>query len=443
MSAGGQESLFPLLVEAHLPRISQLVEERLGLHFADGRQSDLKRGVIAAAESSTKPQAWLERLCRGEWTSSHAELLSIHLTIGETYFFRDPEVFQALAHRIVPEMAGRKERIGERQIRVWCAGCSSGEEPYSLAMVLDEALPEGWNADILATDINALALARARKGSYADWSFRGSGRSCRWRFFKAARNHRWRLDAAIRQRVRFATLNLADPVYPSALNGTAQIDLILCRNVLMYLSHGLAAEVVQRFRRALTPWGRLIVSPAEASPDLLRGFSLEMVDGALCYRLEKPPEGERTRNPGSLKAGRSLLPVDQSEPSLPQPMARMTAEGLHAFPEPFRFCDPVLRQDAAGAALYHLRTALQSADHRTRKGRKERGLHRTSPVSARQIVPKQRAWPRAGSHSAASCFTQPLELFPVGKDNETPCLLLGQRAEHSIPIYSSPLSSLS
>lgn len=447
MNGLSQEFRLRYLLQAHLPEIRQRIEERLGLHFGPTRQMDLTRGVLAAATSSSDPEQWLEELCRGVWTPSHADLLSIHLTVGETYFFRDPEVFAALARRLIPEILRRKEAIGQRQLRVWCAGCSSGEEPYSVAMVLEEVLPTGWHAHILATDINPAALEQARKGTYADWSFRGNEGGCRERFFKREPHHRWRLKTAIRRRVCFASLNLVDPVYPSPINGTDQIDLILCRNVLMYLSHALAVEVVQRFRKALNPWGRLMVSPAEASPRLLRGLSLEMVEGALCYRraeeyrdlLEAPglPWLEAPPDPLLKTVDQDCLPFScngiVTTPSRPSSARagrknRRAKPGVPPLAEPFRLCDPALREDATGVALFHLRTALIASSHRLSDP-----LKRRIPAPAPEVVPAQipsrhATWNPAKSRTRANRFIRPLEFLSLRKDNETP---------HSSPRYAT------
>lgn len=162
-----------------LSGLSTLVAERLALHFPPSRWSDLERMACSASMElgSTDPKSFLERLLSTAVTSGQLEILASHLTVGETYFWRQPQVFDALEERILPELI-RLRGSGEKRLRIWSAGCSTGEEPYSIAIALRRAMPaiDDWNITILATDVNPRMLRTAAAGRYAEWSFRNAPR---------------------------------------------------------------------------------------------------------------------------------------------------------------------------------------------------------------------------------------------------------------------------
>ena len=185
-------------------------------------------------------------------------------------------------------------RATTAHLRLWSAGCSTGEEAWSLAILLERLLPTGWDARVLATDVDEAALERAERGIYGARSFRGVPDSVRARWFTAAGPGRWEVAPPLRRRVRFAVLNLVADDYPSSGNGTGAVDLLLCRNVLMYLTPGARAAVAVRLARSLAPGGWLAVAPAEVSsagfPDLaVRQFPLAI--------LHQRPESAGARPP--------------------------------------------------------------------------------------------------------------------------------------------------
>jgi chemotaxis protein methyltransferase CheR len=270
-----------------LSQLSELLAARMGLHFPTRCWGDLARGVAAAASSFGMPDAdscarWLlsTALTRGQ-----IETLANHLTVGETYFFRDECSFEALEHHVLPPLMRECEQAN-RPLRIWSAGCCTGEEPYSIAMLLDRltAPSKAWNAHILATDINPTFLRKAAEGTYAEWSFRATPAWVRERYFVQGWKSRFEMQRAIRDRVAFAYLNLADDVYPSPTNGTSEIDVIFCRNVLMYFTPQQAEKIVENFRRSLVSGGWLVVSPAETSNNLFSRFSAVGFSGATFYR---------------------------------------------------------------------------------------------------------------------------------------------------------------
>ncbi len=272
----------PLLDEA-----SRAVSRRTGLRFQEGRRSELERGLRLAVR-----ELGFEDVLSGiKWlissipSRSQIEVFAKHLTVGETYFFRGKKCFDFLEGRVLPELIDRRRHTG-RFLRVWSAGCCSGEEPYSVAILLSRILPdpEHWSLRILGTDINPLFLDKASAGIYGNWSFRETPEWVKEGYFTRTAGNRFALNREIRTQVTFGYHNLVDDEDPSFPGGTREMDLILCRNVLMYLTPDHQEEVVQRLKGHLVEDGWLIVSPSEVSHDLFRDFESVSFQGATYYR---------------------------------------------------------------------------------------------------------------------------------------------------------------
>ncbi|MBI4573670.1 MAG: tetratricopeptide repeat protein [candidate division NC10 bacterium] len=286
-------------------RARSLVADRLGLDFPEARRADLEQGLLRGlrASSLAAPEAylaWLGALPDGspEWGR-----LAGHLTVGETYFFRDRATFEALEQHVLPTLIAIRRAEGVLRLRLWSAGCATGEEPYSLAILLHRLLLDhpDWVLTILATDINPEVLETARRGRYRPWSFRETPAWIRDRYFHSRGPDTFELDAGIRRTVTFAPLNLAEDGYPAVVTNTSAMDLVLCRNVLMYFTQGAQRATVARLRRALVPGGWLVVSPAEGSADLLGPLVPATFPGAIFYRKE--PAGDQGLGVGDWELG--------------------------------------------------------------------------------------------------------------------------------------------
>lgn len=258
------------------------VESELGLHFPPRQRDDLERGFQAAAgrlgledAASCVRQALAHGL-----DAAQKQVLTECLAIGETYFFRDPELFEQLAARILPPLIEQRAR-GTRTLRCWSAGCSSGEEPYSLAMLLARLLPDWrqWKLSILATDINRAALDKGRAGAYGRWSFRGPLPAGCEAFLRTGSDGRQHVVPAVRRLVQFAPLNLASDAYPSAM------DLVLCRNVLIYFEAARAAAVLERLGQSLSLDGWLLTGSVEMPWQGLEG--LQRVQAGSLFGLRR------------------------------------------------------------------------------------------------------------------------------------------------------------
>lgn len=275
------------LSEILLSRLSDFIANHIGLYFPEARWRDLERGIHAAAREFEfdSAEACVQWLMSAPLTRLQIEVLASHLTVGETYFLRDRKTFTALEEEILPQLI-RSRRGGERQLRIWSAGGCTGEEAYSIAMLFDRILPDvaNWHVTILATDINPRFLRHAAGGSYNHWSFRDTPSWMKERYFQERKSSRFEILPRIKRMVTFSYLNLAEDSYPSLTNNTNAMDLILCRNVLMYFAPDTVRKVVGNLYRCLVDGGWLIVSPTEVSHTLFGQFVTINFCGMTFYR---------------------------------------------------------------------------------------------------------------------------------------------------------------
>ncbi len=282
----------PRLDDETYRRFHSLILQRSGLHFPDKRRSSLERGVAQAFTRTNSPdlEAYYQLLLSRPTDGQEWECLISLLTVGETYFFRDKAQFKVLQQHILPEIVARKQRFG-RQLRIWVAGCATGEEPYSIAMLLRHHFPGLTPRDVtvLATDINRADLAQARQGQYGAWSFREQGWQAMQERYFAHQGETWRLDPQIRDMVTFAYLNLVEDAYPSLANNTVAFDLILCRNVTIYFTPEITRRVVGRLSQALVRDGWLILGHSEPAPEPDGWLRPCNFPGAVVYRKGVQP----------------------------------------------------------------------------------------------------------------------------------------------------------
>lgn len=273
-------------------RFSQLVEERFGLHFPEKRRTELELGVrrAFAASNCTDLDSYYRLLQNPHNGAVEMDRLINALTVSESHFFRDAGQCDALYYHVLPQIIQRRRAI--RTMRIWSAGCASGEEPYSIAMMLRQLLPDvdEWSITILGTDVNIEALDRARKAVYSDWAFR-EARAKQWQpyYFRPLGGNRYELIPEVRRMVTFARHNLAEDDYPSFETNTTLMDLILCRNVMIYFAQPVIQKVIERFHEALVDGGWLVVGHSEASLPTYRRFQVRNFPDAVLYqRIGQP-----------------------------------------------------------------------------------------------------------------------------------------------------------
>jgi chemotaxis protein methyltransferase CheR len=230
---------------------------RSGLAFPENRHDSAEQGIRRAMRRAGvgSLHGYRELV---ETDAGALDDLLVELTVGETYFFREPQHFEFIRREVLP---AHRRRCGEDHLlRAWSAGCASGEEAYSLAIVIEKELAE--RAHVLATDVSRAALAKARRAAYGSWSLRGDAAAAASPYL-TRQGKQFLVADKIRRRVTFNYLNLALDVYPSFATGTWALDLILCRNVLIYFNRETVRKVARRLFDALAPGGWLITASSD------------------------------------------------------------------------------------------------------------------------------------------------------------------------------------
>lgn len=210
------------------------------------------------------------------------------MTTNETSFFRDPGLWTALERRLLPDLLERRQ--ASASLTIWCAACSSGQEPYSVAMMLADRFPQilaNWNVRIVATDLSGEMLGRAASGRYTQLEVnRGLPAPALIKHFRRDGAY-WQISDRIRQMVEFRMLNLVEPwpFVPAA-------DLLFMRNVLIYFDHQSKQQILGRCRQVLRPDGHLVLGTAETTLNIDQAYERVVTDRATTYR---PYQDERSR----------------------------------------------------------------------------------------------------------------------------------------------------
>jgi chemotaxis protein methyltransferase CheR len=316
MSAGTTPA--PPVIETAL----HLVRQRTGLVFGPGRRSAFEAGLARAMQRAhpATPDVYLVRL---QTEPALLDDLVAEITVGETYFFREPEQFAVLGRDILPALLARTPRDGP--LRIWSAGCATGEEPYTVAILLRQ---QGWGgaAHIVATDLSRRALAAARRGLYGRWSLRGVPEHVVRTYFTPV-GGRFELAPAVRGDVEFRYLNLAEDAYPSLATGIWGMDLILCRNVLIYFDRDTIARVARRLLDSLSDDGWLLLGASDPPLADLAPCDVVVTTAGLAYR--RPARPARPACPGGpahapAAATCSDAPASEQSPALPSPLPTPT-----------------------------------------------------------------------------------------------------------------------
>lgn len=213
------------------------------------------------------------------------------LTTNETYFFREMNQLKTFGEEIVPEVAGRKKK---NRLRLWSAGCSTGEEPYTLAMlVMEHPSLQGWEVEIFASDISQRVLETARRGIYRASSFRSMEPSFREKYFRRLDSSRLRIDDGVRSLVNFGHLNL---LRDDSWTILGSFDIIFCRNVMIYFNLESRKRMVDNFHRKLGEGGFLLLGHAESLMNISTAFGLRHFRHDMVYQKPLPePRGQLRR----------------------------------------------------------------------------------------------------------------------------------------------------
>jgi chemotaxis protein methyltransferase CheR len=294
------------LTDSQFAAIAALLHATAGLSFDETRRESLGFSIAERMRATSSPDvpAYLDVLA-GPAAAIERQSLLDEVTIPETHFFRNPPQIRALRKHVLPELL--RQAAGTRRLRIWSAGCSTGEEPYTVAMLLRELLPAyaGWDIKIIATDISTRALAAANAGRY-------SGRSlvmtdpldlARW-FVLDAGTGQYVVRDEVRELVEFRHHNLVTDAAPFE---PGELDLVLCRNVTIYFDRDTTRSLMSRLHTRLRDGGYLFLGHAETLWHISEEFSLASLGDAFVYRrLDTRPE----------KVRRSVLPDRRTEAEL-------------------------------------------------------------------------------------------------------------------------------
>jgi len=274
--------------QADLDRLRELMRQWCGVHLDDSKNYLMRNRLSELlVELKIDGLSQLIALTRGAGNSAVRDRIVDVLTTHETLFFRDSTPFDAITGQILPAIR-KAAGTGRPRLRIWSAACSTGQEPYSLAMALVETLPDlaGWDVSIDATDVSAGSIKQAIAGEYLDHEIsRGLSLHRRMRHF-TPNNARWRINENLRKMVRFRVDNLLAPN-----PGCQQYDLILCRNVAIYFTVEDRNRIFENMSGRLTGEGYLFVGCSEVLSNLSHVLTSQRVNGATCYRPVRSASG--------------------------------------------------------------------------------------------------------------------------------------------------------
>ena len=280
MSLFEKEEIIPLEPEV-FRLIRDFVRDYCGIFFDDHSRYLLEKRLSRRLKSyhfSNFRDYYRYLLYHRNRDEELASIIDI-LTVNETYFFREQNQLKAFTEEILPEL--KKTNREKKKLRIWSAGCSTGEEPYTIAMlVLETGAFHNWNIEIFGSDINQRVLQVARSGIYRKNSFRTTEQYYLRKYFKEE-DSLFTISDTVKQHVNFSHLNLLDPV-KTKLAGT--VDVIFCRNVLIYFDYPSRKKVIEMFYDRLGGGGYLLLGHAESLINISTAFTLKHLKYDMVYQ---------------------------------------------------------------------------------------------------------------------------------------------------------------
>jgi chemotaxis protein methyltransferase CheR len=417
--------------------LKQYLIESTGLTYYVDKDADLARRLSrrllnTGARDCAAYLTILHDVHRGP---SELDALVEEVTIGETYFFRHQEHFDALRDLVLPDLISRNQARNPptRSLRIWCAGCADGPEPYSVAILLKREMAQqihGWDVSILGTDINRSCLAKAREGKFEEWALRATSDEIKRRcFLKEGKS--WRIAPGFKESVNFQFHNLVEHSFPSLVNNLSAFDLIICRNVMIYFGTNLMRRLIQQFHDSLVPGGWLVVGPAEPNMSCFTSFRTVNAPGVTLYR--------RPDQPGLVGSAAETL---VSVPPPPVPAAQYnndaTSHRLMTKPAPptlerarryadsgawedaARCCEELLEKDnlKANVHFYHALVLEQMSRHAEAEGSLRRALYLDRQSVLAHYYLGLFLQSRGDFKQAARSFENALDLLRSRDDND-------------------------
>tara|TARA_B100000989_G_C19532792_1_gene471057 strand:+ start:1229 stop:2719 length:1491 start_codon:yes stop_codon:yes gene_type:complete len=265
--------------------IGKYIKNNYGIALAEHQQATLVCAIKKICNKFNYPDAsalYLD-MVDNVVTTQVMELLIDEITVGETYFFRDSKQMALLRNKLLPELIQNKQQQQNKTLRIWSAGCSSGDELYSVAIILRELIADisEWNIHLVGTDINLVLIQQALAGKYSHHALRKVDNTIASRYFSRSGDS-YQLTSEIMQMAKFSYLNLIDDYYPSFINEINNIDLILCRNVFIYFSEPTIRDVLNKITQCLTESGVLMLGASDYWGENISGLE-KLVADDVCY----------------------------------------------------------------------------------------------------------------------------------------------------------------
>ncbi|MDB4972661.1 MAG: methyltransferase, CheR-type [Myxococcaceae bacterium] len=333
--------------------LDDLVRERVGL--ASSRRHELaKERVLGEAMKRagvTDEAVYLALLKRD---SKVFDALISDLTVPETYFFRDPPHYELLRREVLPTLARSSGR--EHVLELWSAGCATGEEPYSLAMLLEQEMLSS-RSHVLGTDVSQRALERAQAAVYSRWSMRATSAQDCERYFEPV-GREYRLRERIRVRARFEQHSLTSPRYPRPRSRRSGFDLILCRNVLIYFDPAATAATAQKLAASLSHGGWLMLGPSDPLLEIEEWCDPVVTPCGVLYRRRGIQAEKPAKRPQAVSSAPAPPPVARPEPRRETPSSSSEPQGQYVGSQaersselsPFEQVRALLREHGVAAA---------------------------------------------------------------------------------------------
>jgi len=270
--------------------LRDFVYQHCGLHFTEDSKYLLEKRLAKRLQhhrlGNFKDYYYLLRYNANK-EQELTELINL-LTTNETYFFREEFQLRTFSEEILPELRQRKEAQGDRRLRIWSAGCSTGEEPYTIAMLmLEQSGFNDWQIDIIGTDISQRVLQIARKGVYGESSFRATPQAYIERYFQPF-DGKQRIDDRVKKLVTISHLNLFDAARVALLG---RMDVIFCRNVIIYFDLPAKKRVIESFHQRLRPESFLLLGHSESLMNISTAFQLRHFTHDMVYQKPAPGNG--------------------------------------------------------------------------------------------------------------------------------------------------------
>lgn len=384
---------------------AEAIAQKIGIKIRQVEQDSLAQKIwlrIRALQLAAPEQYYQLLSLPGPASEREWQCLAELLTNNESYFFRDRQQLNLLKNQIFPQLIKQKRQQGNLTLRVWSAGCSTGQEPYSLAIILKELLLDinAWNLAIFGTDIDLAALNQARAGIYSEWSFRDTEPRIKQQYFEfKARNYQ--IEPSIRQMVTWQKLNLLSDQFPQLFSSLREIDLIVCRNVFIYFGSATIGKVLAKFYDTLQPGGYLLVGHSELAGQNLSRFQAQSFPQSLIYQRRQSNLLASQNN--SLLSKVEQQPVAQTNKPPINPQCFLPPVQPQVKPHKPQLIPQLLKMDVAVAIAAQAMSAQEDAQ--------------------KLLQQAKHLWQQKQSNLALKKAEQALAIQP---DNIAACCLLGK-----------------